>query len=93
MAVASRHALALVEARSGDLDLAIELAGAALAEGRQLGDRHVEAVLENTLADLLHDAGRREESMAHLKLAVAIFAEVGGHPGDLEPEIWKLVEW
>ena len=52
----------------------------------------VEAVLENTLADLLHDAGRRE-SMAHLKLAVAIFAEVGGHPGDLEPEIWKLVEW
>jgi hypothetical protein len=31
--------------------------------------------------------------MAHLKLAVAIFAEVGGHPGDLEPEIWKLVEW
>lgn len=93
MAVATRHALALVEARSGDLGLAIELAGAALADGRQLGDRHVEAVLENTLADLLHDAGRPDESMAHLKLAVALFAEVGGHPGDLEPEIWKLVEW
>lgn len=93
VAVATRHALALVEAKAGDLGFAIELADAALAEGRQLGDRHVEAVLENTLADLLHDAGRREESMAHLKLAVAIFAEVGGHPGDLEPEIWKLVEW
>jgi DNA-binding SARP family transcriptional activator len=93
VAVGTRHALALVEARSGELDRAIDLAGAALDDGRRLGDRHVEAVLENTLADLLHEAGRREESMVHLKLAVAIFAEVGGHPGDLEPEIWKLVEW
>jgi hypothetical protein len=31
--------------------------------------------------------------MAHLKRAVAIFAEIGGHPEELEPEIWKLVEW
>jgi hypothetical protein len=31
--------------------------------------------------------------MAHLKRAVAIFAEVGGRPGELEPEIWKLVAW
>ena len=93
VAVATRHALALVEARSGELGRAIDLAGAALSDGRRLGDRHVEAALENTLADLLHDAGRREESMDHLKRAVAIFAEVGGHPGELEPEIWKLVEW
>jgi DNA-binding SARP family transcriptional activator len=93
VAVATRHALALVVARAGELGRAIDLAGAALDDGRRLGDRHVEAVLENTLADLLHEAGRREESMAHLKLAVAIFAEVGGRPGDLEPEIWKLVEW
>jgi len=93
LAVATRHALALVAARAGELDPAIDLAGEALDDGRRLGDRHVEAVLENPLADLLHEAGRRDESMAHLKLAVAIFAEVGGHPGDLEPEIWKLVEW
>jgi DNA-binding SARP family transcriptional activator/tetratricopeptide (TPR) repeat protein len=93
VAVAARHALALVEAKSGELAGAIDLAGAALDDGRRLGDRHVEAVLENTLADLLHEAGRRDESMDHLKRAVAIFAEVGGHPGELEPEIWKLVEW
>jgi len=91
--VAARHALALVEARSGDRASAIQLAERALADGRQLGDRHVEAALENTLADLLHDAGRPAESMAHLKRAVAIFAEVGGTGQRLEPEIWKLVEW
>ena len=93
VAVGTRHALALVAARSGDLGQAIEVARAALDDGRVLGDRHVEAVLENTLADLLHDAGQSDESMAHLKRAVSIFAEVGGHPGEMEPEIWKLVEW
>ncbi|MEX1170739.1 MAG: AAA family ATPase [Chloroflexota bacterium] len=93
VAVATRHALALVEARSGELGPAIDLATAALDDGRRLGDRHVEAALENTLADLFHEAGRRDESMAHLKRAVAIFAEVGGRAGELEPEIWKLVEW
>jgi tetratricopeptide (TPR) repeat protein len=93
VAVATRHALALVEARSGDLGRAIDLAAAALDDGRRMGDRHVEAALENTLADLLHEAGREDEAMAHLKRAVAIFAEVGGRPGELEPEIWKLVAW
>jgi tetratricopeptide (TPR) repeat protein len=93
VAVATRHALALVESRSGRLDRAIDLATASLEDGRRLGDRHVEAALENTLADLLHEAGREDESMAHLKRAVAIFAEVGGRPGELEPQIWKLVEW
>ncbi|MEO5705342.1 MAG: AAA family ATPase [Candidatus Limnocylindrales bacterium] len=93
VAVGARHALALAAARSGQLDRAIDLAGAALDDGRVLGDRHVEAVLENTLADLLHDAARTDESMVHLKRAVAIFAEIGGHPGEMEPEIWKLVEW
>lgn len=91
--VASKHALAQVASRSGDLIGATELAEAALTEGRRLGDRHVEAALENTLADILHAAGRDDQSMIHLKLAVALFAEVGGRPGDLEPEIWKLVEW
>ena len=31
--------------------------------------------------------------MEHLKLGVAIFAEVGGDPAEPRPEIWKLVEW
>ena len=57
-----------------------------------LGDRHREAALRNSLADLLRAAGRTDDSMAELKQAVAIFAEVG-EEGKLEPEIWKLVEW
>jgi hypothetical protein len=52
-----------------------------------------QAALENNLADLLHAQGREAESMEHLKRAVALFAEIGGRPGELEPEVWKLVEW
>ena len=43
--------------------------------------------------DLLYAAGRSEEAMAHLKQAVIIFAEIGTDAGELQPEIWKLVEW
>jgi predicted RNase H-like HicB family nuclease len=43
------------------------------------------------LIDLLQAADRREEAMAELKKAVALFAEVG-EDGELEPEIWKLSE-
>ena len=58
------------------------------------GDRHREAALHNNLADLLHQAGDDEGSMAHLKEAVALFAEIG-EPGSLptNAEIWKLAEW
>lgn len=31
--------------------------------------------------------------MAHLKQAVAIFAEVGSADDPIQPEIWKLTEW
>jgi hypothetical protein len=31
--------------------------------------------------------------MEHLKRAVTIFAEIGGQPEELRPEVWKLVEW
>ncbi len=31
--------------------------------------------------------------MAHLKRAVAIFAEVGADDAARLPEIWKLVSW
>ena len=42
--------------------------------------------------------GQTPEEMLALALesekrAVALFAEVGGRPGELEPEIWKLVTW
>jgi hypothetical protein len=57
------------------------------------GDRHRQAALENNLADLLHATGSPDEALDHLRRAVTLFAEVGGRPGELEPEIWKLVEW
>lgn len=92
-AVAARNGLALVEAAAGNRDTAIALLESALAEGHRTGETHLEAAVENNLADQLHAAGRPEEAMAHLKQAVALFAEVGGRPGELEPEIWKLVTW
>ena len=90
--VAALNNLALARGSGGETGKAIELAGAALDLCVTLGDRHREAALHNNLADLLHTAGREEESMAHLKRAVEIFAEVGER-GELQPEIWKLVEW
>jgi tetratricopeptide (TPR) repeat protein len=92
-AIAARNALALVEAATGNRDGAIALLEEALAACRRTGETHLEAAVENNLADQLHAAGRPDEAMAHLKRAVALFAEVGGRPGELEPEIWKLVAW
>ena len=57
------------------------------------GDRHREAALENNLADLEHALGHHEESMAHLKRAVAIFAEIGTDEGGRLPAVWRLVSW
>lgn len=90
--IAARNALALVEAARGDRAAAIALLESALEACRRIGERHLEAVVENNLADQLHAVGRQEEAMDHLKLAVTAFAEVGGRD-DLEPEIWKLVAW
>jgi tetratricopeptide (TPR) repeat protein len=92
-AIAARNALALAEAAAGNRDGAIALLETALAESRRSGEPHLEAAIENNLADQLHGAGRADEAMTHLKRAVALFAEIGGRPGELEPEIWKLVAW
>ena len=92
-AIAARNGLAMVMAEAGDRDGAIVLLEGALAECRRTGETHLEAAVENNLADQLHALGRVDESMTHLKRAVALFADVGGRPGELEPEIWKLVSW
>jgi tetratricopeptide (TPR) repeat protein len=92
-AVAARNALALVEAAAGNADVAIGLLEAAIEDCRRTGEVHLEAAVENNLADLLHAAGQEAASMEHLKRAVALFADVGGRPGELEPEIWKLATW
>jgi DNA-binding SARP family transcriptional activator len=91
--VAALNNLALACGREGDAGRAIELTERALRLCSEQGDRHREAALHNNLADLFHRAGDEEASMAHLKQAVAIFAEVGGEDGEMQPEVWKLVEW
>jgi DNA-binding SARP family transcriptional activator len=91
--IAALNTLALVCADAGDRDRAIELTRDALLRCERQGDRHRHAALENNLADLLHADGRAEEAMDHLKRAVALFAEIGGRPGELQPEVWKLIEW
>ena len=82
-----------LESDEGNLETAESLMRDALDRCERQGDRHRQAALENNLADLLHAQGREAESMEHLKRAVALFAEIGGSPGELEPEVWKLVEW
>ena len=91
--IAARNGLAMVMAEAGDREGAIVLLEGALFECQRTGETHLEAAVENNLADQLHAVGRVDESMAHLKRAVALFADVGGRPGELEPEIWKLVSW
>ena len=90
---AALNTLALVYADAGDRVKAIELTREALVQCERQGDRHRQAALENNLADLFHAEGQDVEAMDHLKRAVALFAEVGAGPGDLQPEVWKLVEW
>jgi DNA-binding SARP family transcriptional activator len=91
--VAALNNLALACARERDDGRAIELTERALRLCSEQGDRHREAALHNNLADLFHRGGHPEASMAHLKQAVAIFAEIGGEDGEMQPEVWKLVEW
>jgi hypothetical protein len=42
---------------------------------------------------VLRAGGQVLAAMTYLKLAVAIFAEIGQNAEDWEPEIWKLAEW
>jgi len=91
--VAALNNLALVRGASGDTVAALELAQVALALCISQGDRHRAAALHNNLSDLLYANGQPDAAMAHLKQAVVIFAEIGLEAGDMQPEIWKLVEW
>ncbi len=58
-----------------------------------MGDRHLEAAVRNNYADLLRANGEQEAVMTELKLAIAIFSDIGQRADDWEPEIWKLAEW
>ena len=90
--IAALNNLALAHRVAGDAAQARELTEQALALCATVGDRHREAALRNNLADLLHGLGRHEEAMEELKRAVALFAEIG-EPGELQPAIWRLIDW
>ena len=90
--VAALNNLALAHESGGEPEGAIRLAELALRLCVASGDRHREAALHNNLADLFHATGREQESMGHLKRAVELFAEIGERD-ELQPEVWKLVEW
>jgi tetratricopeptide (TPR) repeat protein len=92
-AIAAGTALALTLAAAGAVDEAVAAAATAIDLCRRIGDRHLEAAVENHLADLLHDAGRGEDSMAHLKRAVVLFAEIGEGAPEPDPGIWALAAW
>ncbi len=77
----------------GPDDEVIALLESALEECRVTGSRHLEAALENNLADVLHRANRPEASMDHLKRAASLFADVGGMPDVLDPNVWRLSVW
>ena len=91
--IAALNNLALAHRARDEREDAVKLATAALDLCiATSADRHHEAALRNNLADLLHASGRSEESMAHLKRAVEIFAEIGVDE-EPRPGIWKLVRW
>ncbi len=92
-AIAATTALALTLAATGAIETALEASAAAIQACRRIGDRHLEAAVENHVADMLHDAGRADESMDHLKRAVALFAEIGERGLEPEPGIWALAAW
>jgi tetratricopeptide (TPR) repeat protein len=91
--IAAMTALALTLAASGSLEEALATASSAIEACVRIGDRHLEAAVENHLADMLHEFGRPDDSMVHLKRAVALFAEVGEGAPEREPGIWALAAW
>jgi tetratricopeptide (TPR) repeat protein len=91
--IAATNALALVASDEGDLATAIDLVVQALVEARRTGERHLEAALENNLADMCESAGRRAEAMEHLKSAAAAFADIAAVTDEPEPGIWMLESW
>ena len=77
-----------------DPDEAVALAREALELAIELGDRHLMAVLHNTMADALHRAGKDEASMASLTEAVSLLTEITTDAAEpWTPEVWLLTEW
>ena len=89
-AIAALTGLAMATAATGDVDGALERGEQAVAACRRIGDRHLEAAVENHVADLLHDAGRDDEAFEHLRRSVEAFSEFDGDAADPDPGVWML---
>ena len=92
-AIAVDIGLAMAEAALGRLDAMLEHGESAVSACRRVGDRHLEAAVENHIADLLHAAARDDEAWPHQRRAIEAFAEVGGDAVDPDPGIWMLAAW
>ena len=92
-AIADLVGLAMAEAALGNLDAMLERGQEAVSACQRIGDRHLEAAVENHIADLLHEAGLDDAAWPHQRRAVEAFAEVGGTPADPDPGIWMLAAW
>jgi DNA-binding SARP family transcriptional activator len=90
---AALNNLARVSFEAGKVEAAIALASEALDICIAQGDRHREAALYSNLADFLHAAGRRDEALGHVTRSAEIFAEINVVSGQMQPGVWKLVEW
>ena len=88
--IAALTGLAMATAATGDIDSALERGEQAVAACRRIGDRHLEAAVENHVADLLHDAGRDDEAFEHLRRSVEAFSEFDGDAADPDPGVWML---
>ncbi len=88
--IATLAGLAIATASDGSLDDALGYGEDALAACRLIGDRHLEAAVEDHLADILHAVGRDADAMPHQRRAAEAFAEVGGDRADPDPGIWML---
>jgi len=91
--VAALNNLALSYGANTQHQRAIELANEALKLCETWGDRHRLAAIHNNLADLHHSISDTDEAMRHLTEAASIFADIGSDADEMQPEIWKLVEW
>ncbi len=91
--IAALVGLAMATAADGAVDAGLAHGSAALDACRRIGDRHLEAAVEDHLADMLHAAGRDDEAREHQRRAAAAFAELGGDPTDPDPGIWMLAAW
>lgn len=90
---AALHNLALAQGDQGNTEGALGLARQALHLTETQGDRHRAAAIHNTLADLLHAAGRDAEAMEHLKEAVTRLAAISAQTSQAHPGIWQLTTW